>query len=232
MRSVMRVLPLTACLAALAGCGWMLKNNTANQTAAVTTNTSGGTGGGAPVGMPTFPPPAPVAVTVKPRPGMWEWTAHGDVLQVSGASDDQVAALRNQLNSTPPRRQCMTQAQADEDVASGMARGLASSSACRFDNLTNVGGRLSGHMNCGGAGSNAAGTGDLTGSITPEAVLISFSFDMRNPADASHSVRIRMSMNGARVGDCPMGGSGGGSMFPGPFPQPQPQGPTDGQGGK
>lgn len=138
------------------------------------------------------------AAVVQPLGGLWEWTQHFDVLEATGANPAQVDRFRNQLNSDPVQQRCMTDAAARQDLAASLN---ASDSPCKFLNLTNIEGRVSGQLSCGGQ--QAAGSGDLTGTIQPGTVVLKSDLTLGSPNGDGRTVRLRMTVTGNRIGECP-----------------------------
>jgi hypothetical protein len=187
-----KLLLLAPCIALTSACSGAGNNSSANSAdtstngVAATTNTA---------------VPGPVAAsrggatsTATLRPGRWETTAQVQNIEAPDAPPEALAQMRAQLEQR--RTQCWTQ-----DDVSGLAEKLANpgdaGSNCRFDRRTFEGGTIDVAGTCSSGPQNVQMT--MTGSFTPETMQASMNV---NASGRGQGVRMSVSMNGRRIGDC------------------------------
>ncbi|MES2452723.1 MAG: DUF3617 domain-containing protein [Pseudomonadota bacterium] len=179
---------LAGAAVSLAACGQPAPGgNTATTATTTTANTS--------------TPAAPVAVKVPPRiPGEWEYVTKVELLDVQGGPPGLAAQMQKSSPATT-RRECMSKEQAEEDISKAVQKDQG---GCRFERVETVAGSIAGTAICSNGGMEA--TGKMNGTVKPTAIdmIIDMTMKLPSPGTAAPAeMKMRMTMAGKRVGDCP-----------------------------
>jgi hypothetical protein len=149
----------------------------------------------------TTAPTAPVAAKAPPRiPGEWEYVTKVETLAMEG----DIPGMAERMKAGPQvstRRQCMSKAEAEEDISRAVQKDQG---GCRFERVQAGTATIAGTAICSNGGMEA--TGKMTGTVKPTAIDMVVDMKMRLPGAGSaapSSVTMRMTTAGKRVGDCP-----------------------------
>jgi len=145
-------------------------------------------------------PDTPVA-KVPPRvPGEWEYVSKVEMLDLQGDMPGMAERMKAGPQVTT-RRQCMSKEEAQEDIARAVERDRG---ACRFERVQTAAGGIAGSAICSSGGMEATGT--MTGTVKPTATDMIINLTMKLPGAGTAppaSLKMRMTVAGKRVGDCP-----------------------------
>jgi hypothetical protein len=159
----------------------------------------------APSGNTTTSTTAPAAIlAAKPPariPGEWEYVSKVELLDVQGGPPGMAANMRKASPPVTTRRECMSKAEAEEDINKAMQKDQG---GCRFERLQTGAGTIAGTAICSNGGMEA--TGEMRGTVTPTTTDMTIDMTMKLPSPgnaAPAAMKMRMTMAGKRVGDCP-----------------------------
>lgn len=137
--------------------------------------------------------------SLRMQPGEWVTEARLDSLDIPGmppaAAEQMKAMMAKQVSG---HKYCLTKEEAEnpaEDFFSGQK------SNCRYDNFEMAGGKVTGTMRCGQGGANQ--TIMFDGSYTPTEYQMTMNSTVDNGPRGM--MKMAMSMNSKRVGDCAAG---------------------------
>lgn len=134
-------------------------------------------------------------------PGEWEYVSKVELLDVQGGPPGMAENMRKASAPATTRRECMTKAEAEEDINKAMQK---EQSGCRFERLQTGAGTIAGTAICKNGGMEATGT--MRGTVKPTAMDMTVDMTMKLPSpgnSAPATMKMRMTMAGKRVGNCP-----------------------------
>lgn len=142
-------------------------------------------------------------------PGQWEMTTRVELVEMPGATPQQQEAIRSQLGRADARRTCIAAEEAADPLRE--FRRTASNlpgQTCQITEEVFTGGAIRFAMACRGSGEAPASTQvSMTGTYAATAIDAGLSITVANPAPSpaaqAQSIRMRSSITGRRLGDCP-----------------------------
>jgi hypothetical protein len=144
--------------------------------------------------------------SVSLQPGQWETTVQFTNVEVPGAPEAQLAAMRQAMSRAQTQSQCITQEQAANPMGNMMGQ---AQQGCNFTRNTFSGGTIDVAGTCSPPG-GAQATLTMTGSYTADTITGNINSEVRAPASAAaaggpQQVRMSGTFRARRTGDCPGG---------------------------
>jgi hypothetical protein len=134
-------------------------------------------------------------------PGEWEYITKVELLDVQGGPPGMAEQMKQSSPPVTTRRECMSKAEAEEDISKAVQKDQG---GCRFERIQTLGGTIAGTAICSNGGMEA--TGKMTGTVKPTTMDMTVDMTMKLPSPgnaAPAAMKMRMTMAGKRVGNCP-----------------------------
>jgi len=133
-------------------------------------------------------------------PGQWKSTMSMSKFEIPGAPPEVAARAKAMLGQSQSTDACMSAAQAKlgvREMSSSMQQG-----ACKMEDFTQGGGKMSGTMVCSGAVGIGAPRMAMTGTYAPEKVSMTLSGEVTDSKLPGGKARMELTINSERTGDC------------------------------
>jgi len=139
----------------------------------------------------------------EPLPGLYRSTTTLENYDMPGAAMDQARIARERMVLSPQVREfCLT----PDEAAGGFRRMLADMQGgdCAMEKFASHDGRLDARMRCTG-GNAIASTVSMSGEADPQRSTIDLAIEQQGDALPGGVVRMELTVESVRVGDCPPG---------------------------